>query len=756
MSAPTLARRDFLQLLGAAGGLTLVITQAGCRKGDDGAAAAVPDDGTSLAPAAYLRLAPDGGVAVICHRSEMGQGIRTSLALAVAEELEADWARVTVVQADGNEALYGNQNTDGSRSIRHFLKPFREAGAAARTMLEQAAAAQWGVAAEECEGRNHEVMHRPSGRVVGYGELVAKARELPVPAAGLRLKPRDQWRLLGKEVAGVDLRAMTTGTATYGYDAAIDGMRIAVIARPPVWGATLAAADTSEAERVPGVEKVITLDTAPAHAGFRPLGGVAVVARNTWAALQGRQKLKLTWTPGPNGTYSSDTYRAELEAGVRQPGEAARAQGDVDAALGAAATRVEAEYFVPHLAHAPMEPPAALAVVKDGKAEVWAPTQNPQATIDTVAQVLKLDPKSDVTVHVTFLGGGFGRKSKPDFAAEAALLARETGVPVKLLWTREDDIRHDYLHTVAAQRLEAGFGADGKVVAWRHRAAYPPIGGTFDAKNDRPTPFELGQGVTDLPYDIPNVRMEGVPAKGRTRIGWYRSVINIPQAFAIGSFVDELAHAAGKDPKDFLLELLGPDRQVDMAAAGLTGEPWNYGETFADYPNDTGRLRRVVELVAERSGWGTPLPAGRARGIAAHRSFVSFVAAVVQVEVGPGGRLRIPRVDVAIDAGTVANPERVRAQLEGAAIMGIGNALYGEVTFRDGAAVQSNYDGFRVARIDVAPREFGAHIVPSDALPGGVGEPGVPPIAPALCNAIFAATGKRIRALPVAEQLARA
>jgi isoquinoline 1-oxidoreductase subunit beta len=745
-------RRDFLQSVGA-GTLVLAVSSAGCRRVDDELRGAPRTPTVSMTPAVYVRLDDTGAVTVICHRSEMGQGIRTSLAMAVADELEADWARVRVEQAPGDKA-YGDQNTDGSQSIRHFLLPLREAGATARTMLEAAAAAQWSVAVSEVKARNHEVVHTASGRTLPYEKLVAAAKALPVPERStLRLKQPADFRYLGKEVPGVDLLAMTTGRAEYGMDMRRDGMKVAVVARPPVYGGTVASFDSSEAEKVPGVERIVKLEGTPPPSGFMPLGGVAVVARNTWAAMEGRKRLKITWADGPNGAYDSARYRGELEASARKPGKVLRNQGNVPAALAKAAKRVTADYYLPHLAHAQMEPPAALAVVENGRCEVWASTQHPQGAQETLAAALKLPPEQ-VKVNVTFLGGGFGRKSKPDFIVEAALLAREVGAPVKVVWTREDDIQHDYFHTVAAQHLEGGLDADGKVTAWLHRSALPSIGALFAPNVTYQTDFEAGMGLTDLPYAIPNLRGEAGPAPVHTRVGWYRSVINVPHAFAIGSFIDELAHEAGKDPKEFLLELLGPDRVVDLTKAGLAGEPWNYGESFEQYPIDIARYRKVVELAAEKSGWGQPLPKGSGRGIAVHRSFVTYVAMVVQVEVKPDGGLVIPRVDVAADAGFVAHPERVRAQLEGALIMGLGNTLYGEISFKDGRVVQSNYGDYRVQRIDSAPREIFVHIVPSSAPSGGVGEPGVPPAGPALCNAIFAATGKRIRTLPVGRQLA--
>jgi isoquinoline 1-oxidoreductase beta subunit len=752
-AATDMERREFVQLLGA-GGLVLVVSLSGCRRLSDALRGAPRTATATVTPAAYLRLDDTGTVTVICHRSEMGQGIRTSVAMIVADELDADWSKVKVEQALGDEKTYGSQNTDGSRSIRDFYTALREAGATGRALLEAAAAKQWGVPVAEVKAEQHTVTHRATGKKAGYGDLVSTARDLPMPAkTAIRLKTPEQFRYIGKDIPIIDMKDMITGTAQYGMDLRREGMLVAVIARPPVYGGVVKSVDSLVAEKVPGVERIVRLESTPPPSGFMPLGGVAVLAANTWAAIQGRQQLKIDWDLGPNTTYDSAVFRSELERSVRRPGKVVRSQGDAGRALARASKRIQADYYVPHLGHAQMEPLAALATFENGKCNIWAPTQHPQAARDTVAGALKI-PVEDVQVSVTLLGGGFGRKSKPDFIVEAALLARETGKPVKVVWTREDDIQHDYFHTVAAQHLEGGLDPNGKVTAWLHRTALPSIMATFVPGTVYAGDGELGQGITDLPFAVPNLRCENGPAAAMARIGWYRSVINIPHAFAIWSFVDELAHAAGKDPKDFLLDLLGPDRVVDMSNAGLTGKPWNYDRSFEDYPIDTARYRRVAELVAEKSGWGKPLPSGRGRGIAVHRSFLSYVATVMEVEVKSDGTVTIPRADVVIDAGTVVNPERVRAQMEGATIMGIGNTLYGEITFKGGRPVQSNFTDYQVARIDAAPRELNVHIVPSTELPGGVGEPGVPPVAAALCNAIFAATGRRIRNLPVARQLA--
>ncbi len=699
-------------------------------------------------PTAFVSIDETGLVTIVAHRSEMGQGIRTALPMAVADELEADWSRVRIVQAVGDEATYGGQNTDGSRSLRHFLLPMRQMGAAARQMLETAAANKWGVQVAQVRARNHQIVHTPTGRVLEYGALAVAASELPVPRQEqLKLKRPEDFRYIGKNVPIVDLNDMTSGRAGYGIDVRLPGMKYAVIARPPVYGGRVASYDEPSARAVPGVERVVKLDGTPPPSGFQPLGGVAVIARNTWAAIQGRGKLSTTWDDGPNRSYESVAYKTELEETARRPGKVVRNQGDALAALAAPARVVKADYYVPHLAHAPMEPPAAAASVTDGRCEAWACTQNPQGARDEIAKALGI-PVDRVKVNVTLLGGGFGRKSKPDYVVEAALLSRAVGAPVKVTWTREDEIHHDYYHTVTAQHLEAALDPRGRAVAWLHRSVFPAIPSTFQPNVRYASDGELSQGVIDVPYAIPNIRCENGEAEPHVRIGWFRSVLNIPHAFAVCSFADELAHAAGRDPKDYLLELLGPSRRVDAGA-----HYQNYGDDINVYPIDTGRLRRVVELVAEQARWGRSLPAGHGLGIAVHRSFVSYVAIVVEAAVAKDGTVSVPRVDMAVDCGFAAYPDRIRSQMEGAAVMALSSALYGEITFHEGRAQQNNFNDFQVARMTAAPRETRVHIVERDAPPGGVGEPGVPPFAPALCNAIFAATGKRIRRLPIADQL---
>ena len=762
-STPTLvnvSRRGFLG--GAsAGSVVIGLSLAGCGREE----VEIEPDATALAeldtnelgrpadimggdpnPALFLAIAPSGRITLTCHRSEMGQQVWTSVAQVIIDELDGDLDNVDIVQAVGHPR-YGDQNTDGSTSIRNQFYRYRLVGAGMREMLVRAAAAQWGVDVAACRAELGEVVHDESGQRLGYGELAEAAAALPVPAVDeITFKDRSEWRYIGTGSPSRTTPMVIRGEGQFGIDVSLPDMVHAVIAHPPQLFSKPKSIDDTAALATPGVIRTIELPTLEPPAAFKPLGGVAVIASDTWAAIQGRFALNIEWEESENADYDSETYAAALQETARQAGEAMRNRGDVAAALENAAQRVSAEYYAPHLSQSPLEPPAAAARWDGDKVECWGCSQAPQAARSTVAAVLGV-PEDNVTINVTLLGGGFGRKSKPDFIVEAALLAREMGQPVKVTWTREDDLQSGYFHSVSAQYLEAGLDEAGKCTSMLHRTVFPSIGSTFEHGTKKPSPMELSLGATDNPFDIPNMRLEVGEADAHIRIGWLRSVCNVYHAFAVQSFADELAHAAGRDPKDYLLELIGPPRMVDPAEDGA--EYPNYGRSLEDYPIDTGRLANTLNVAAEMAGWGRTLPDGRGLGVAVHRSFLSYVATVIEVAVDSDGAMSIPGVWSAMDAGTVVNTRHTAAQIEGGTLYGLSNALYGEITVQNGAVQQNNFPTWRLMRMREAPRAMETRIIASDAPPGGVGEPPTPPAAPALANAIFAATGKRFRRLPI-------
>jgi isoquinoline 1-oxidoreductase subunit beta len=739
------SRRSFLQGLLSASAFVLcmgkspVLAKMLTSSPLAGASASV--DATPFHPGVYLGIQSDGTVLIVAHRTEMGNGVRTSLPRILADELDADWSRVKVIQGDGDEK-YGDQDTDGSHSVRSFFDQLREAGATARLMLVRAAAQQWNVPESECVADPpHAVSHKASNRSLGYGELAALAAKQPVPKKEeLKFKSPQEWRYIGKPAPGYDVTDICAGKAQFGMDVRIDGMLYAAVAHPPVLGGKVRSVDNSAALKVMGVKQTISIDPfTPPHA-FQPLGGVAVIADNTWSAFKGRKQLKIEWDNGANASHNSADYKKQLQETARQPGKVIRTMGDPDAEFAKGGKVMEAEYFAPHLAHASMEPPVAVAHVQGDKVTVWAPTQSPMAARKEVARALGMK-EENVTCHVTFLGGGFGRKSMPDYCAEAALLSKKIGKPVKVIWSREDDIQFDYFHSVAAMYIKAALDDKGMPKAWLQRSVFPPINSTFDKTAVYGDEVSLGWDVT--PFALPNFRSENGPATAHVRIGWLRSVANIYHAFAIQTFANELAYAANRDPYDYLLDLIGPGQTIEIKDSD---EP----ETPKKYPYDTARLRHVAELAAAKANWGKKKPGnGWGLGVAAHRSFLTYVATVVEVEVDNAGTIRIPNVYTAVDAGIVANPDMVQSQFQGAAVFGTSIARYGEITATNGVINQSNFNDYPVARMNDAPVHVDVQIVASTAPPAGVGEPGVPPFVPALCNAVYAATGKRVRELPL-------
>ena len=692
-----LGRREFLEIAAGAGaGLVLAVHLPGR------AEAAAP---AALAPNAWLRVDSTGAVTVYLARSEMGQGVFTSMAMLVAEDLEADWSKVRVVQADA-DPKYGRMGTGGSRSVRGSWEPLRKAGAAAREMLVAAAARKWGVAPGACRAEKGTVVHGATGRTLSYGALAGAASKLEVPKDPQLKDPKD-FRILGKPVARLDTPQKVTGKAVFGTDVRVPRMLFATVARCPVWGGKVARFDATAAEAVPGVRKVVEVPS-----------GVAVVADSTWAAMLGREALSVTFDEGPNAELDQAAI-ARLLADPEASPQVVRSEGDLAKALAGAAKKVEAVYELPYLAHATMEPMNCTAHVGPDGAEIWAPTQGPTWLQGDVAKALGL-PEEKVKVHTTFLGGGFGRRSMTDVPVEAALVSRAAGAPVQVVWTREDDMRHDFYRPAGRNELRGGLDAQGRLVAWHHRVRTPSIGaqlfGKANSFGDHP---DVVEGAIGFPYGAGAVLVDCVVPEIGVRIGWWRSVYSSQNAFAEECFLDEMAAEAGKDPLAFRLELLPP----------------------------ASRLRGALALAAGKAGWGTPLPAGRGRGIACHTSFGSHVAEVAEVSV-EGRGVRVHRVVCAVDCGLTVNPDTITAQVESAVVYGLSAALRGEIAIEHGAVKQGNFDDYEPLRMNEMPA-VEVHIVPSGGPPGGIGEPGLPPIAPAVANAVFAATGKRMRALPL-------
>ncbi|NQZ27256.1 MAG: xanthine dehydrogenase family protein molybdopterin-binding subunit [Colwellia sp.] len=697
----------------------------------------------------FVSIASDSMVTLVCHRSEMGQGIRTSVPQIIAEELEADWHKVTVVQAKA-DAKYGSQGTAGSASIRNHFTSIRQIGAVARDMLEQAAANIWQVPRSAVKAHKHYVVHSATGEKISFGELASHAAKLTPPdSKTIKLKANSDFSLIGKDVKLTDLDDIVAGKAQYAQDIQLPDMLIATIVRPPVVGGKVISFDASEALKVKGVVNVIALKTRSIPVGINPLGGVAVLANNTWAAIEGRKKLKIKWQLGDKQNHNSNEFSKQLVKQVNQQGETVASKGDVYNHQYNENNTIAATYTVPYIHHAPMETPAATAVVNGKKCTIWAGTQNPQWAKGTVARELGLekDEQDNIELNVTLMGGAFGRKSKADFIVEAVELAKASKRPVKVIWSREDDIQHGYYHSISANYCKAELTANGSADHWISRNAYPPIGWLWNAEAKVPSDNQLALGFGDIPFALKNLSIEKHAVDSFVRPGWVRSVACINNGFALGSFVDELAVKAKLPTRQMWLNLLGADRHVDPNDNGFKYS--NYNLDLAAHPIDTKRMKDLINLISDKAKVEQELPENQGWGISFLRSFGSFVAAATKVEV-VNNKVTVLEMHTAVDCGIVITPDRVKAQMEGAMVFGLSIALMGEISVKDGQVQQSNFHDYPVARIGQVP-EMHVHIVKSDAPPGGIGEPGVPPVAPSITNAIYHASKTRIRDLPVSK-----
>jgi isoquinoline 1-oxidoreductase beta subunit len=723
-------RRDFVKLFGLASGGILL----GCNISSDKKEFIPQLEGT-FTPNLFVQIQKDGNITLLASRSEMGQGIRTSLASAIADELEADWKYITVKQATGN-AKYGNQNTDGSRSVRTLLEPMRKMGATAKAMLITAAANKWNIPETDCKAENHFIINTQNNDTIFFGDLVDEAAKVAIPAAeSIKLKKVEDFKFIGKTLKSVDLKDFTHGTANYGMDIRIPNMKFAAIARCPVTFGTVKSVDKTAAEKTAGVEKIIEIEriVPPTGQFFGALGGVAVIANNTWSAFQGKLNLDIEWNYGENHSFDTEKFKEKITERLQENGKLIPgSRGDVKAAFKDADKVVEATYHVPFLAHAPMEVPNATAWFQGDKIEVWAPVQDPQTARAELAHFFEM-PLENITINVTFLGGGFGRKSKSDFVVEAVAISKKINAPVQVVWTREDDIQHSFYHAASAQFLKGSIDKEGNLSGWLQRVGFPSITSSFKPMSDYASGFEVGMGFTNNPYNLTNFRLENVKAEANVRIGWLRSVVHIHSGFGNNSFVDELAFAAKKDPVQFHLDLIGKDRII---------------EGKSEHPYNSKRMKAVLIKTAKNADWGKTLPEGHGLGVAIHYSFYSYVATIVEVSV-QNEKVKVENVWTTIDCGLSLNKDNIKNQLEGAAIFGTSIALYGKISAKEGAVEQHNFFDYQMTRMKDAPN---IHVDIIDAMhepPTGVGEPGVPVIAPAICNAIFNATGKRVRSLPL-------
>jgi len=702
-STSTLSRRGFIKVVSTAGaGLVLGFHIPIQRKNE-----AFTAEVDSFSPNAWLRIDPDDSITVMVFRSEMGQGVRTSIPMIVAEELEADWTKVRYEQAE-LDPKYGRMRTGGSASVRTNMEKLRKAGAAAREMLITAAAQTWAVDRAMCRAENGAVIHTPTGKRLSYGQLVATASQLSVPENPLLKNPAD-FKIMGKRLPRLDTPEKVDGSAKFGLDMQVPGMLYAVVARCPVFGGKVARFDATKAKALPGVKDVFEIES-----------GIVVVADSTWHAIKGREALEITWDEGPNAGLSSDSIRQTLIEKSKSEGAVAQKEGDMAAVFASAAKKIEAVYNVPYAAHATMEPMNCLAHFKDGRCEIWAPTQSPERAQGETAAALGITDK-DVILHLTLMGGGFGRRLEVDYVVEAARVAKAINAPVKVTWTREDDMQHDRYRPVSHHVLSGALDNNGQLAAWSHRVVAPSVIG-------QATPDRIQNGLdrsavdcaVEMPYHIPNLLVDYVWSPFGVPVGWWRAVYGSQNVFAVESFVDELAALAKMDPYQFRLQML----------------------------EKSPRMKNVVELAAAKAGWSKRLPKGHGVGIACSFEFGTYVAEVAEVSIDKKTGARVHRVVAAVDCGLYVNPDTIEAQIEGAIVYGLSAALKGAITIEKGRVVQKNFWDYPLPRIDEMPK-VEVHLVQSNEAPGGIGEPGLPPIAPAVANAIFTITGKRIRRLPI-------
>jgi isoquinoline 1-oxidoreductase subunit beta len=736
-ATPVWNRREFLKT-GAAGSAALVIAFH-----VPGTAYAADEDDQEEKPAnplnAWVRITRDNRVTLILGKSEMGQGAMTALPMILAEELYLDWKQVSVEQAPTDPKIY-DHGTGGSGSVAGSWLPLRRAGAAAREMLITAAAKHWNVSRATCKAKDGGVLHGARKQFLTYGELVESAAKLPVPDFNtVPLKNSNDFTIVGHDRKRFEAGAKSTGTAKFGIDSRMPGMEYAVIARCPVFGGKVAKFDATKAKAVPGVRDVISIDAI--GEGAFTAGGVVVLANNSWAAMQGRRALNITWDEGANADESSESLRQHFVENAAKPGKIVRNEGDADSALSSAAKKVEAAYELPFAAHACMEPMNCTVHIRPDGAEAWVPTQAPQWAQAVIAKVSGLPPEK-VNVHTTLMGGGFGRRYQADFVMEAAQVAKATGKPVQVLWTREDDMQHDFYRPASYHKMQGAVDAQGKLAAWKHFQSSTSIAAVWD-KNGKEKP-EASEFATAafIPYETPNFRVEYALAHSGVPRAWWRSVEHSSSGFVVETFVDELAAAAGADPLKFRLQLIGDARKIPDFTNPKEGKPL-----------DTARLKGVLQLAAEKAEWGKPLPKGIARGIAGYYSFESYTAAVAEVSVEKG-QVRVHRIVYAVDCGRPVNPAGVVAQVESAAVYALSAMMKDAITIERGRVQQANFNDYDMPRMNEVPK-VEVHLVMSKEDPTGIGEPGLPVVAPAVGNAVFAATGKRLRRLPVrAEDLA--